>query len=163
MAAPMTSGVAALMASANPRLGGVELRSLLLQSAARSQLPVAAGYVDALRAVLAASTAVGYDASQPPRLRILQATSKGARTTIQVAALGSTTAIRRYVVTLDGKRAARLAARASPFAVALRQKGRRVGVRALDASGRTLASTALRVQALRSGKRGAQTGGRVGT
>jgi subtilisin family serine protease len=163
MAAPMTSGVAALMASANPRIGGVELRSLLLQSATRSQLPVAAGYVDALRAVLAASTAIGYDASQPPRLRILQATSKGARTTIQVAALGSATAIRRYVVTLDGKRAARLAARASPFTVALRRNGRRVGVRALDASGRTLASAALRVRALRSGKRGAQTGGRVGT
>jgi subtilisin family serine protease len=163
MAAPMTSGVAALMASANTRLGGVELRSLLLQSAARSQLPVAAGYVDALHAVLAASTAVGYDASQSPRVRVLQATSKGARTTVQIAALGSTAAIRRYVVTLDGRPAARLAARGSPFSVALRRKGRRVGIQALDASGRTLARATLRVQALRSGKRGAGTGGRVGT
>jgi subtilisin family serine protease len=163
MAAPMTSGVAALMASANPRLGGVELRSLLLQSAARSPLPVAAGYVDALRAVLAASTAVGYDSSQPPRLKVLQATSKAARTTVRVAALGSTAAIRRYVVSLDGRRAARLAARASPFSVALRRNGRRAGVLALDAAGRTLARASLRVQALRSGKRGAGTGGRVGT
>jgi subtilisin family serine protease len=163
MAAPMTSGVAALMASANPRIGGVELRSLLLQSAARSQLPVAAGYVDALRAVLAASTAVGYDASQRPRLKVLQATSKGTRTTVQVAAVGATAAVRRYVVTLDGRRAARLAARASPFTVALPRKGRSVGVRALDASGRTLASARLPVRALRSGKRGAGTGGRVGT
>jgi subtilisin family serine protease len=163
MAAPMTSGVAALMASANRRLGGVELRSLLLQSATRSQLPVAAGYVDALRAVLAASIAVGYDASQPPRIRVLQATSKGARTTVQVAALGSAAAIKRYVVTLDGRREARLAARASPFTVALRRNGRRVGVVALDASGRTLTRAQLRVQALRSGKRGAATGGRVGT
>jgi subtilisin family serine protease len=163
MAAPMTSGVAALMASANPRLGGVELRSLLLQSAARSQLPVAAGYVDALRAVLAASTAVGYDASQRPRLKILQATSKGARTTVQVAALGSSAAIRRYVIALDGRRAARLAARGSPFTVALPRKGRRVGVRALDASGRTLARASVRVQALRSGKRRSGSGGRVGT
>jgi subtilisin family serine protease len=163
MAAPMTSGVAALMASANPRIGGVELRSLLLQSAERSQLPVAAGYVDALRAVLAASTAVGYDASQPPRLKVLQATSKGTRTTVQVAALGAAAAIKRYVVTLDGRRAARLAARATPFTVALRRKGRSVGVRALDASGRTLASAQLHVRALRSGKRGSGTGGRVGT
>jgi subtilisin family serine protease len=163
MAAPMTSGVAALMASANPRIGGVELRSLLLQSATRSPLPVAAGYVDALRAVLAASTAVGYDASQPARIEVLQATVKGARTTVQVAALGSTAAIKRYVVTLDGKRVARMAARASPFTLALRRKGRRVGVQALDASGRILARGQLRVQALRSGKRGAGEGGRVGT
>jgi hypothetical protein len=163
MAAPMTSGVAALMASANRRIGGVELRSLLLQSATRSQLPVAAGYVDALRAVLAASTAVGYDASQSPRVRVLQATSKGGRTTVQVAALGSTAAIRRYVVMLDGRRAARLAARASPFTVALRSTGRRVAILALDASGRTLARAQLQVQALRSGKRGAGKGRRVGT
>jgi subtilisin family serine protease len=163
MAAPMTSGVAALMAGANPRLGGVELRSLLLQSAARSPLPVAAGYVDALRAVLAASTAVGYDASQRPRLKILQATSKGARTTVQVAALGSTAAIRRYAITLDSKPAAQLAARASPFTVALARKGRRIGIRALGASGRTLARAAAHVEALRSGKRGAGSGGRVGT
>jgi subtilisin family serine protease len=163
MAAPMTSGVAALMASANPRIGGVELRSLLLQSATRSQLPVAAGYVDALRAVLAASTAVGYDASQPPTVQVLQATSKGGRTTVQVAALGSTAAIRRYVVTLDRSRVARMAARASPFTLALPRNGRRVGIMALDASGRTLARAQLRVQALRSGKRGAGKGRRVGT
>jgi subtilisin family serine protease len=163
MASPMAAGVAALMAGANPRIGGVELRSLLLQSATRSQLPVAAGYVDALRAVLAASTAVGYDASQPPRIRVLQATSKDARTTVQVAALGFAAAIKRYVVTLDGRRAARLAARPSPFTVALPRKGRRVGIQALDASGRRLAVAQLRVQALRSGKRGAGTGGRVGT
>jgi len=163
MAAPMTSGVAALMASANPRIGGVELRSLLLQSATRSQLPVAAGYVDALRAVLAASTAIGYDASQPPRIRVIQATSKGARTTVQVAALGFVAAIKRYVVTLDGRRVARLAARTSPFTAALPRQGRRVGIQALDASGRRLAVAQRRVQALRSGKRGAGTGGRVGT
>jgi hypothetical protein len=159
----MTSGVAALMASANRRIGGVELRSLLLQSATRSPLPVAAGYVDALRAVLAASTAVGYDASQPARIEVLQATSKGARTMVQVAALGSTAAIKRYIVTLDGRRVARMAARASPFMLALRRKGRRVGIQALDASGRILARAQLRVQTLRSGKRGAGKGGRVGT
>jgi hypothetical protein len=58
---------------------------------------------------------------------------------------------------------ARLAARASPFTVALPRKGRRVGIQALDASGRRLAVAQRAVQALRSGKRGAGTGGRVGT
>ena len=79
MAAPMVSGVAALVASANRRLDAVQLRALLLQNATRSQLPVAAGYVDALRSVLAAASAVGYDATQPPQLKVLQATAKGAR------------------------------------------------------------------------------------
>jgi subtilisin family serine protease len=163
LASPMVAGVAALMASANPRLGAVQLRALLLQSATRSQLPVAAGYVDALRSVLAATTAVGYDAAQPARVKVLQATAKGARTSIQIAALGSTAAIKRYVVTLDGRPIARLAARASPFAVTLRRRGRQVGVRALDASGRTLARASFRVQTLRSGKRGVSSGGGVGT
>jgi subtilisin family serine protease len=134
MAAPMVSGVAALMASANPRLGPAELRALLLQNATRSQLRVAAGYVFALRSVLASSTAVGYDTTQRPTLKVLQATSKGQRTRVQAAALGSTAAVRRYFVRLDGKRAAQLAARPSPFTVTLPRRGRRVGVLALDAS-----------------------------
>jgi subtilisin family serine protease len=95
MAAPMVSGVAALMASANPRLTAADLRALLLQNAIRSPLRVSAGYVDALRAVLATSTAVGYDGTQPPQLRILQATAKGRRTQLQAAVLGSTAAIRQ--------------------------------------------------------------------
>ena len=66
-------------------------------------------------------------------------------------------------MSLDGKRAARLAARSSPFNVTLARRGRRVRVQALDASGRTLASAQRAVSALRSGKRGASSGGRVGT
>ncbi len=163
MAAPMVSGVAALMASANPRLGAAELRALLLQNATRSRLRVSAGYVDAQRSVLAAAVAVGYDASQAPRLRVLQATTKGGRTRFQVAVLGSTAAITRYVVSLDGRRVAGLAARASPFNVTLAQQARRVRVQALDASGRTLAGAQRTVRALRSGKRNALTGGQVGT
>ena len=139
MAAPMVAGVAALMASANPRLSAAELRALLLQNATSSNVQVAAGYVDALRSVLAATTAVGYDTTQRPQLKVLQAATKGGRTRIQVAVLGSVTAIKRYVVSLDGKRAARLAARGSPFNVTLARRGRRVRVQALDASGRTLA------------------------
>jgi subtilisin family serine protease len=163
MAAPMVSGVAALMASANPRLGAAELRALLLQNATRSQLHVAAGYVDALRSVVAASTAVGYDTTQRPRLKVLQATSKGQRTRVQVAAIGSTAAIRQYVVSLDGKRAAVLAARPSPFTVTLRRRGRLVRIQALNSSRGVLASTRRAVRALSSGKRGAGSGSGVKT
>jgi subtilisin family serine protease len=163
MAAPMVAGVAALMASANPRLGAAELRGLLLQNATRTELPVAAGYVDAHRSVLAATTAVGYDGAQRPRLRVLRGTTRGGRTRIQAAVRGSTAAIRRYVVSLDGRRAAELAVRGSPFNVTLARRGRRVRIQALDASGRSLASARGAVRALRSGKRGAASGGRVGT
>ena len=52
MAAPMVAGVAALMAGANPNLGASDLRALLLQHATRSNLPVGAGYLDALDSVL---------------------------------------------------------------------------------------------------------------
>jgi hypothetical protein len=159
----MVSGVAALMASANPRLDAVQLRALLLQNATHSQLPVAAGYVDALHSVLATTTAVGYDAPQPPRLKVLQATTKGTRTVVQAAVLGSRAAIKRYTVTLDRARGASLAARPSPFTVTLRRRGRRVRVQALDASGRVLASAARSVRLLRSGKRGAKSGSGVGT
>jgi subtilisin family serine protease len=163
MAAPMVTGVAALMAGANPRLGAADLRALLLQSAARSPLPVAAGYVDALRAVVASSTAVGLATGQPPRLKILGATASGTRTDVQAATLGATAAIRRYVVSLDGKPVARLAARASPFTVALRRRGAGVRIAALTAAGKVVATAGRRVTALESGKRGASGGARIGT
>ncbi|HEX2503225.1 MAG TPA: S8 family serine peptidase [Miltoncostaeaceae bacterium] len=163
MAAPMVAGVAALMASANPRLSAAELRALLLQNATSSNLQVAAGFVDAEQSVRAAATAVGYDTTQRPQLKVLQATTKGGRTRVRVAVLGSATAIRRYAVSLDGRRVAQLAARSSPFKVTLAKRGRRVRVQALDASGRPLASAQRAVSALTSGKRGAASGGRVGT
>jgi subtilisin family serine protease len=163
MAAPMVSGVAALMASANPRLVPEQLRALLLQHATRSQLRVSAGYVDALGSVVAASTAVGDGTTQPPRLKVLQATSKGQRTRIQVAALGSTAAITRYVASLDRKRAASLAHRPSPFTVTLRRRGRVVLIQALNASGGVLARARRSVKALTSGKKGAGSGSGVGT
>jgi subtilisin family serine protease len=59
MAAPMASGVAALVTSVNPALGAASVRAVLMQNATRSDLPVAAGYIDALRSVLAASPASG--------------------------------------------------------------------------------------------------------
>jgi subtilisin family serine protease len=163
MASPMVAGVAALMAAANPRLGAADLRGLLMQTAIRSPLRVSAGYVDALRSVLAATTAVGYDGTRAPQLRVLQATAKEGRTSVQAAVLGSAAAIKRYTVTLDGRPAARLAARASPFTVTLPRPGQRVRIQALDASGRTLASAQRLVQGLRSGKRNAKSGRPVRT
>jgi subtilisin family serine protease len=162
MAAPMVTGVAALAASVNPRISAVDLRAVLMQNATRSRLPVAAGYVDALHSVLAASHAAGYDTTQPPRLRILSATRKGNRTKVQAAVLGSTAAIRRYAVTLGGK-TVQLNTRPSPFTVTLRRGSATVKVAALDANGRALVSSGREVTRLRTGKRQVGTGGGVRT
>ncbi len=163
MAAPMVSGVAALMAAMNPGIGAGDLRAQLLQHATRSRLPVAAGYVDALDSVLAATTAVGYDTTQPPQLRILQATASGKRTQIQVALLGSAQAVSRYRVLLDGHRVAELTPRRSPFTVTLARRGRRVRILALDSSGKPLAAAQVSVRKLAAGKGGVGNGSGVGT
>src|SRR5262249_19666193 len=128
MAAPMVSGVAALMAAANPSLGAADLRALLLQHATRSTLPVGAGYLDALDSVLAATTAVGYNSTLPPQVRVLGATVKGKRTQIRAALLGSSAAVKSYRVKLDGKRGASLAARTSPFTVTLPKRAKKVTI-----------------------------------
>jgi subtilisin family serine protease len=157
MAAPMVTGVAALAAGVNPRISAVDLRAVLMQNATRSRLPVASGYVDALRSVLAASHAAGYDTTQPPRLRVLSATRKGKRTEVQAATLGSTAAIRRYRVSVGGK-SVNAQARTSPFIVTMRRSGARARVVALDANGRALASAQRKVTLLREGKRGVGRG-----
>jgi subtilisin family serine protease len=162
MAAPMASGVAALMASANPRLSAGDLRALLLQHAVRSRLPVAAGYLDALESVRAAALTVAYDATQAPRVKVLQATAKGGRTKIQVALLGAIAAVRRCMIAIDRKRVAQVTVRVSPFTVTLARGGRRVRVTAHDASGHPLAGAGRAIRTLRSGKRQAASGGAVG-
>jgi hypothetical protein len=163
MAAPMVSGVAALMIAVNPAISAVDLRAQLLQHAKRTQLPVSAGYVDALDSVLATSTAVGSTTGQPPRLRILTATSSRRRTQLQVAVTGSRQAIRRYAVRLDNRKAAGLAARGTMFTVTVRRRSRRTQIDALDASGRRLATVKGAVKPLRKGKRGVNTGRGIGT
>jgi subtilisin family serine protease len=162
MAAPMVTGVAALAASVNPGISAVDLRAVLMQNATRSDLPVAAGYVDALRSVLAASHAAGYDTTQPPRLRVLSATRKGASTKVQAAVLGTTAAIARYRVAL-GRKSFKVKAGRSPFTVTLRGSAPRVTVAALSADGRTLTTASGKVSQLRKGKRGVGTGGGIGT
>jgi subtilisin family serine protease len=162
MASPMVAGVAALMLGANPRLSAADLRALLLQNAVRAPLRVSAGYVDALRSVVAASTAVDGGAAQAPRLRVLRATGKTDHTDVQAAVVGATAAIRRYVVRIDGRPVARLTARSSPFTVKLRRRGTRVSIHALDGSGRVVARAAKAVSALGSGKSGASGGAQIG-
>jgi subtilisin family serine protease len=162
MATPMVSGVAALAASVNPKLGAPDLRALLMANATRSRLPVTSGYVDALQTVLAASAAAGYAATQPPRLKILSATVKNGRTQVQAAVLGSTTSIRRYRVTLGG-RSVQLAARPSPFMVKLPGASARVKVAALNRAGRAVTAAQSRVAGLRRGKGDVGRGSPVGT
>src|SRR3954447_20999987 len=162
MAAPMVAGVAALAITANPQISAVDLRGVLMQNAARSRLPVAAGYVDALHTVLAASSTAGA-ALQAPTLKILAATRKGRRMHIQAAAVGATAAIKTYRVAFRGRTVAQLPARTSPFVVDLRRSAARVRIEALDAAGGTLASVERRVAKLRKGKRDVRSGGRVGT
>ena len=163
MAAPMVTGVAALAAGVNPSLSAVDLRSVLLQNATRSRLPVAAGYIDALHSVLAASSSVGYDTTVAPRVKILSATRTGARTRLQVVTLGSTAAIRRYRVYLGKRAVAQLKARGRLFTVTVRRRGSRARVQALDSAGRRVASGQRKVSRLRKGKRDVGTGGGVGT
>jgi subtilisin family serine protease len=163
MASPMVAGVAALMASVNPSLSAADLRGQLLAHATRAPVPVGAGYLDAVNAVVSASTAVGSNTSQPPSVRILSATVKGKRTEIQSAVLGATQAIRSYRVLLDGKRRASLAARSSPFTVTIRRSAKRVSIEALDASGKVLTRAQKKIVGLKSGKRGVSTGRGIGT
>ena len=163
MAAPMVAGVAALVAGASPQISAVDLRAALMQNATRSQLPIAAGYVDALHTVLAATGKVGYEPPQPPAVKILSATRKSRKTKIQVAVSGSTAAVSRYRINLDSRAAAQVRARRSQFSVKLNRGAARVRVDALDASGRVLAKATRRVAKLRAGKRQVGTGGRVGT
>jgi subtilisin family serine protease len=163
MAAPMVSGVAALMASVNPRITAEELRGLLLQSAARATLPVGAGYVDALASAVAATTATSYGTTQAPQLRVLRATTKASKIQLQAALLGSPQAIATYRVSLDGKRVADLRAGRSPFSITLRKRGKVARIDALNASGQVLATTQRRVAKLRVGKRGVRGGRSIGT
>ena len=163
MAAPIVSGVAALMVSLNPGLSASELRARLLQHAGRSRLPVAAGYVDALDSVRSVTTAVGQESTQRPRVRILRATADRRRTQLQVSVSGSTQAIKRYRIRLDNRSRWSVTARRATFTVALQRRGRSARIDALDASGRSLARAQRRVTQLRAGKRGVTRGRGVGT
>jgi subtilisin family serine protease len=163
MAAPMVTGVAALAASVNPRISAVDLRAVIMQNATRSRLPVSAGYVDALRAVVAASHASGYDTTQRPRLQILEAVRAGKRVRVKAAVLGSISAIRRYEVRLGRGRPVGLSARGSAFEVTIRRPGGLVRVSARAAGGQTLTSAGRKVSRLRAGKRGVGRGGGIGT
>ena len=105
-----------------------------------------------------------YGLGQPPLVRVLCAQRKGAQTVVQVAALGSTQAISRFRLTIDGRRAAEVAKRATPFTVRLRGRpGRKLRVDALDSRKRSIASATRKVTSVKSGKRGVRRGSGVGT
>jgi hypothetical protein len=163
MAAPHVAGVAALMASVAPGLPVAELRALLLQHATRADVPVSAGYVDAVDAVLAASEATSYNQSQPPSVRVLSATSRSRTIQAQFAVLGAAASVARVSVRLDGKRVAQLRGSRNVLNVRLRKRaGRKLTVEALSADGRRLATATARVRPVRAGKRGVGRGGRIG-
>jgi len=163
MAAPHVTGVAALMAAVAPNLPAAELRALLLQHAERTSLPVSAGYVDALGAVLAASEVSSYDLSQPPAVRVLSATRSGRTTKAQLAVVGAATAVSRVVVKLDGRRAASLRGGRTVLNVSLRKRtGKRLTVEAFAADGRRLSRASRAIRAVRAGKRSVGSGGGIG-
>jgi subtilisin family serine protease len=163
MAAPHVSGVAALMAAVAPNLPAAELRALLLQHAERTSLPVSAGYVDALGAVLAASEATSYDLSQPPAVKVLSATRSGRTIQAQIAVLGAVTAVKRLAVKVDGRRVSTLRGGRSVLNVRLRgRSGRRLAVDAFAQDGRRLSGATGRITAVRKGKRQVGSGGGIG-
>ena len=164
MAAPHAAGVAALMAAMRPDMSAVELRAQLLQNAGRASLPVSGGYLDALSSVVNVASASTYRLGQPPLVRVLAAERKGSQTVVQVAALGDTRAVKRFRLSLDGRRVAELRMRSSPFTVRLRGRaGRKLRADALDARGKVIASGTRAVRAVRKGKRGVRRGSGVGT
>ena len=164
MAAPHVAGVAALMAAVAPQLTAAELRAILLQHAPRSGLPIGAGYVDALGAVLGASGSSSFQQGQPPQARVLQATRKGRTTQAQIALLGAVSAVSRVQVKLDGRKVAQLRGGTSPLTVRLRgRSGRKLSVVAIAADGRALAKASAKVRKLRTGKRHVSSGGGIGT
>ena len=163
MAAPHAAGVAALMASLRPDMSAAELRAELLQNASRASLPIGGGYLDALTSVVSVASAATYRLGQPPLVRVLSAQRRGARTSVQIAALGNTRAIVRFRLSLDGRRVAELRKRGSPFTVRLRaRRGRKLRVDALGRDGGTIASATRKVRAVRPGKRGVRRGSGVG-
>ena len=133
MAAPMVSGVAALMAAVRSDLSAADLRAQLIQNASRASLPVGSGYVDALGAVSAVSGATSYDVGQRPALRVLRATgAKRGRTvtyTVQAGVSGATGAVASYRITAGRQRLGVLRPRGSPFGVRAKRRGRMVEAR----------------------------------
>jgi hypothetical protein len=112
--------------------------------------------------VLAASHASGYDTTQPPRLRILEAVRSGGRVRVRAAVLGSTAGIRRYQVRLGRGRPVGLAARRTAFEVTVRRPGRQVRVSAIGVAGKPVASAKRRIERLRKGKGNVGKGGGIG-
>jgi len=96
-------------------------------------------------------------------VKALSAARKGSQLVAQVAAIGNTRPIVRFRLSLDGRRAAELAKRSSPFTVRLRGRGgSKLRVDALDAGGAVIAAATRTVRAVKRGKSRVRRGSGVG-
>jgi len=155
MAAPYVSGVAALIVGLRPGILGPDLRAAILSAAAPSTLPISAGYLDAQAAVRAVTTRAVYDLGQRPQVQVVRADASRTMLLLNTCALGATAAIRGYRIEVGGRRVARVRGREVLHLLirgVRRAAGRRIGVRALGASGRTIAVGSARVAVARETK-----------
>jgi subtilisin family serine protease len=170
MAAPHAAGVAALMAAVKRDATASDLRTQLLRTARRSSLPVQAGYVDAVRAVVQVAREPSDALGKRLLLRVLSATAARTRNAVvlraQIAALGDTRRVARYILSVDGRRIATAARRGTPFNVRLtihaRRLPRRVSVTAVDSARRVLGRASARVLKVSPGKGGVGRGPGIG-
>ena len=139
MAAPHVAGVAALMASANPRLSAAELRALLLEHAVRSPEAGRPGVVEALSSVEAAMRTPRDPLGQPPLARIVATTQTADALRVHYRLEG--VAIRGARLKLDGTTVATPPVSGFARPIVLRGRtGRRLVLEALGADGRVLSS-----------------------
>ncbi|MCU0314018.1 MAG: S8 family serine peptidase [Solirubrobacteraceae bacterium] len=142
MATPHVAGVAALVAAVKPGISAPDLRSILLQNAtAASGVAVGSGYLDAAKAVAAASGTPAYALAQKPVLKSLGAVAtkpKGGVSQFrgQFSLTGAIDGVAGYRLVVDKRTVATLTGQRSPFTVNLRLKTKkapkRLQVIALD-------------------------------
>jgi subtilisin family serine protease len=142
MAAPHVAGVAALVAAVKPGISAPDLRAILLQNAtAASGLPIGSGYLDAAKAVAAASGTPAYALAQRPVLKSLGAVAtkpKGgiSRFRGQFSLTGSVDGVSGFRLVVGKRTVATLSGQRSPFTVNLRLRTKkapkRLRVVALD-------------------------------
>jgi hypothetical protein len=138
MAAPHVAGVAALMASANPRLSAAQLRAVLLEHAVRLPEAGRPGAVEALASVEAAMRTPPDPLEQAPQARVVSVTQTADALRAQYRVEGS--GVRSARLRLDGRTVATAGAGAFARPVVLRRRtGRRLVVEALGADGGVLA------------------------
>jgi subtilisin family serine protease len=161
MAAPHVAGVAALMASANPSLSASDLRAKIVgSSVGAAGAPVGSGFVDAAAAVRSVISASRLTIAQHPTLALLSATRsvRGGKATLVVQATvsGAPDAIARFAMSSGGTSLGVLPRTGATFTMrktlpAARLTGA-LRIRALDRTGRQLASVSGRIKLVPASK-----------